>query len=192
MATFEAAIPVLMEHEGGIANVSDGEGITAFGWTLRTCRALGIQQPKTKEEAEALFHTHFWLPVYEKIASQAVATKIFDDAVNQGPMTAHKLLQVSLHSIGAVVKIDGIFGPATLTAVNAVPEELLLPWMRLHQYISYDLYIHANQDEREKYRGGLSRRAAWPDPDKAIAPTLLNCTYRPEPIGGNSGKITNT
>ncbi len=26
MATFEAAIPVLMEHEGGVSDIGDGEG----------------------------------------------------------------------------------------------------------------------------------------------------------------------
>lgn len=192
MAAFEAAIPVVMEHEGGIANVGDDEGITAFGWTLATCRALGVAQPTNPMEAEELYRTHFWLPRYSQIQSQSVATKLFDDAVNQGPGTAHKMLQQALCSIGSIVVIDGRFGPATLAAVNAVPEAMLLPWMRLHQYISYVAYIEADPTAREKFRAGLARRAAWPDEDKAIAPTLLNCTYWPEPIGGNSGKITNT
>jgi len=192
MATFAAAIPVLMEHEGGVGNVGDGEGITAFGWTLATCRKLGIAQPATIAEAEEMYQLYFWLPIYDKIVSQSVATKVFDDAVNQGPGVAHKMLQQALCSIGAIVVVDGKFGPATLSAVNMVPEAMLLPWMRLHQYIGYDLYINADPAEREKFRPGLAARAAWPDPEKAIAPTLLNCTYRPEPIGGNSGKITNT
>lgn len=192
MADFEAAIPVLMDHEGGIGDVGDGEGITAFGWTLATCRKLGIAQPATKEEAEELFRTYFWLPIYDKINSQSVATKVFDDAVNQGPGTAHKMLQQALCSIGAIVVVDGKFGPATLSAVNMVPEAMLLPWMRLHQYISYDLYIKADLAAREKFRAGLAARAAWPDPDGSIAIGLLKCTYRPEPIGGNSGKITNS
>jgi lysozyme family protein len=172
--------------------VGDGEGLTAFGWTLKTCRAFGVKQPTNREEAEALYHLLFWLPLYDKIESQSVATKVFDDAVNQGPAAAHRMLQQALCLIGSIVVVDGKFGPATLAAANAVPEEMLLPWMRLHQYISYDLYVNADHVTRERLRGGLAKRAAWPDPDGSIAAALLNCTYRPEPIGGNSGKITHT
>lgn len=179
MATFQAAIPVLMGHEGGVADVGDGEGITAFGWTLATCRKLGVKPPTTQAEAEALFETYFWSPFYGKLNSQIIATKVFDDAVNQGPGVSVKTLQQALCAVGSIVTVDGTIGSATVAAANAVPDNLLLPWFRLHQYITYDLYINANPAQREKFRDGLAKRAAWPDPDGSIAASLLNCTYRP-------------
>lgn len=192
MAAFEAAIPVLMEHEGGIADIGDGEGITAFGWTLATCRALGVQQPKTPMEAEDLYREHFWMPVYDKIASQNVATKVFDDAVNQGHGAAHKMLQRALCEVGCTVIVDGVIGPATLTAVNAVPEAMLLPYMRRLQYRTYDAWVKRMPSKRERLRGGLANRAAWPDPGKSIKVALLDGTYQPQPPGGNNAPTTST
>jgi lysozyme family protein len=182
MATFEAAIPVVLEHEGGIADIGDGEGVTAFGWTQATCKALGIEQPKTKEEATELYRQHFWMPIYDRIASQNVATKVFDDAVNQGHGAAHRMLQRALCATGSIVVVDGIFGPATLAATNMVPEEMLLPWMRKFQYSSYCNYIDAKPKERTKLERGLARRAAWPDENGVFAMQLLNGMY-PLPTG---------
>jgi lysozyme family protein len=177
MASFYVAVSTLLDHEGGIANIGDGEGVTAFGWTEATAKAFGVEMPKTAAEASTLYEEHFWLPIYEQIASQSVATKVFDDAVNQGHPTAHKMLQKALCAIGSIVEVDGAFGPATLAATNMTPEALLLPWMRHYQYASYCRWVDAKPEQREKFRLGLARRAAWPDQNDEIAEQLLSGKY---------------
>jgi hypothetical protein len=74
--------------------------------------------------------------------------------------------------------VDGFFGPVTLATANAAPTTLVLGWMRLVQYQSYDRWIKANP-VREAQRKGLARRAAWPDQDYSIADQLLAGTYQP-------------
>lgn len=177
MADFETAIAVVLEHEGGVGNLrGDPGGETCFGWSSAECERWGIPLPRTPQEATTLYELHFWNPLYEQILSQTVATKIMDDCVNQGPEAGTHNLQAALCAAGSIVERDGIFGPATLTATNLVPEKLLLPWMRLIQYQSYEKWI-GSDPEREKLRKGMANRAAWPDPDGRIAPALMAGTY---------------
>ena len=177
MADFEKAVEVVLEHEGGIGNLrGDPGGRTCFGWSATECERLGIAQPQTTEEARALYGQYFWHLLYNQITSQNVATKIMDSCVNQGEPAAINHLQQALRSAGSIVTIDGAFGPASLTAINLTPENLLLPQMRMIQYASYDRWI-AKDPDREAMRKDLARRAAWPDPDGSIAQALLAGTY---------------
>ena len=179
MADFNTAVEVVLQHEGGVGTLAgDPGGKTCFGWSEPTCTALGIEQPETLAAATVLYHEHFWNPLYEKITSQNVATKLLDDCVNQGTRTGVRNLQRALTAAGSIVNIDGSFGPATLTAVNLVPESLLLPWMRLIQYQTYETWIGTNPD-RLKLKHGMANRAAWPDADGTIAAALMNGTYNP-------------
>lgn len=178
MADFETAVEVVLEHEGGIGNLhGDPGGLTCFGWSATLCQSLGIAQPRTVDEARPLYGKYFWPALYNRIGSQNVATKIMDSCVNEGEPTAIKHLQRALCSAGSIVATDGAFGTATLTAINLTPESLLLPWMRLIQYESYDKWIKQDP-EREALRKGLARRAAWPDPDGTITTALLTGTYQ--------------
>ena len=174
MATFDEAIPVVMEHEGVYSNLrGDPGGETMFGWSSAECARLGIPQPHTAAEAIVLYRRYFWNLLYEGIESQTVATKLFDDGVNQGTGEAVTNLQEALCRVGSIVRVDGEFGPNTLRAVNLVTESMLLPWMRIKQFLSYERWIQADST-REYLRKGLASRAAWPDPDGSIAKMWLD------------------
>jgi lysozyme family protein len=179
VADFYVAIKVVLGHEGGIGTLDgDPGGKTYFGWSKAACDLWGIAQPKTAKEATALYLKYFWNPLYGQIANQDLGTKILDDCVNQGTQTGIEHLQTALVHANYPVKVDGLFGPATLAAANAAPTTLVLGWMRLVQYQSYDRWIKANP-VREAQRKGLARRAAWPDQDYSIADQLLAGTYQP-------------
>ncbi len=98
-------------------------------------------------------------------------------------------LQKALCSVGSIVVVDGSIGPMTIAASNVVDESMLLPWMRLMQYKTYDTYIRTDPEVREKFRNGLAKRAAWPDPDGSITKSLLNSTYTPISSGTIPGGI---
>jgi lysozyme family protein len=179
MADFNVAIKVVLGHEGGVGTLKgDPGGKTKFGWSAATCKLLKIAQPKTVEEATALYLKYFWNPLYSQIANQDVATKLLDDDVNQGTETGIEHLQAALIHVGHTVEVDGLFGPATLAAVNQAISTLVLEWMRLIQYQSYDQWIKADP-VREAQRKGLARRAAWPDQNDVIAKQLMAGTYQP-------------
>ena len=80
MAEFEPAVEVVLEHEGGVGKLDgDTGGLTAFGWSAPMCQKLGVASPKTADAAKALYLKYFWKPLYDKILSQNVATKVLDD-----------------------------------------------------------------------------------------------------------------
>lgn len=181
MADFSLAIPVVMQHEGKAGTLrGDSGGYTRYGWSTTECEQLGISLPSTAAEAETLYRKYFWNSLYNQIASQNVGTKILDDCVNQGTPTGIGNLQKSLVKTGASLVVDKNFGPATLAAVNAVAEDVLLFQMRLQQYATYDAWIKQNP-VRANYRSNLASRAAWPDSSGIIAKALIAGTYTAEP-----------
>jgi len=73
------------------------------------------------EFAEKLFERDYWAPLkLDSVASQDVANKLYDIAVNQGAGTAARMLQSALG-----VKVDGKIGPFTLGAANSIESGVL-------------------------------------------------------------------
>lgn len=132
MATFYAAIPVVLAHEGHISNDKDDPGgLTKYGVSLRYLQQRGLDVDGDgdidEQDVHALtlefikndiYHKDFWHPLYDKIASQDIATNIFDFAVNAGPEQSHRNMQRALNELGFKVGVDGRFGPITLAAIN--------------------------------------------------------------------------
>ena len=94
----------------------------------------------TQEEAESFYRIQWWNQYgYERALEQAVATKIFDTAVNIGPRPAHRIAQ---EAAGAVA--DGILGADSIWRLNAQQGSPLL--------------IHALQDKQMAYYNALVAR----------------------------------
>jgi lysozyme family protein len=111
VADFYVAIKVVLGHEGGIGTLDgDPGGKTYYGWSKAACDLWGIAQPKTVEEATALYLKYFWNPLYGQIANQDLGTKILDDCVNQGTQTGIKHLQTALVHANHPVKWTAFLG----------------------------------------------------------------------------------
>lgn len=79
--------------------------------------------PALHDEVENFYRSAFWEPIRgDKIKSDAVATELFECAVNQGVVTATKHLQRALVSLGYDVQVDGSLGPSSLAALNEATE----------------------------------------------------------------------
>ena len=126
-------IPGLLQREGGSRYTNDPAdpgGATKFGVSLRFLqsdyKALGDFdhdgdvdaydiQAMTQQDAYDIFYQKFYLPLrIEEIQNPLLALHVFDHGVNAGKSRAVKMLQRILK-----LKDDGIFGPATLRAVNS-------------------------------------------------------------------------
>jgi lysozyme family protein len=147
MANFEQAIPVILGHEGGyVNNPRDPGGATNFGVSLVWLKAQGqvlgdfnhdgdvnAEDIKTMSQADAcqIYKTRWWDRYnYGTINDQKIATKVFDFAVNMGPVQAHKILQRALIQCDQQVTLDGQLGPGTLGAVNRTDARHLLDALR--------------------------------------------------------------
>lgn len=146
MAQFEPAIEITLRHEGGYYhNPKTGEHAN-FGITIWLLRNLKILPPAprvqaanqyeidfvkslTVDEAKDIYRLEFWYKLFlDHIENQTVANHVFDLAVNTGLGEAIKLLQQALNQTprGIILKVDGVIGVKTITAVNATDPVKLL------------------------------------------------------------------
>lgn len=178
MITFEAAIPIVLEHEKGLAdNPKDPGGITNWGISLRWLKGLkdedgdgfldgdwnkdGITDWKdianmSLEQATILYEKYWWNPVYLKFPFQELATKCFDLSVNMGEIPAHRLLQRAMRSVGKRVSDDGKIGPITLNSLSLVSRDII-PAYRSEAAGYYRLICAKNQDMKWALNGWLNR-----------------------------------
>lgn len=155
MASFDQAIGTVLAHEGGYTfNPADPGGETNFGISKHAYPNLDIKD-LTEDQAKEIYRRDYWR--YDGIQNQDVATKVFDLAVNLGPPTAHRLLQMALHTLGQDVTVDGVFGPQTLSATNRVDPARLLQELRAQAAVRYADIVLGNRAERTFLLGWMRR-----------------------------------
>lgn len=151
MADFSEAVKITLQHEGGyVDNPADPGGATNMGieqkeWNRGDIRDL------TVEDAIEFYAERYWPPLYNQIASQPVANKLFDCGVFLGKGTAVRRLQMAV----GLPKCDGLFGPQTLQAVNADSNALVKFKEQLVIYVQS--LINRNQSLQEFVQGWLNR-----------------------------------
>ena len=156
---FLRAVEVVLEHEGGyVHDPRDPGGETKWGISHRSYPDLDIAN-LTREDAAAIYYRDWWQRYgYGRLRDDAVATKVFDMAVNMGPATAHRLLQEALVFLGYPVAVDGILGPQTTGAANEADSKRLLQvlkWLAAHHYYR----IAAQRPQSRAFLWGWLRRA---------------------------------
>ncbi|TDX30771.1 putative peptidoglycan binding protein [Modicisalibacter xianhensis] len=119
MPDFNTAMDRVLGHEGGyVDHPDDPGGRTNWGITQRTALAngyLGDVRHLTRDQAKEIYRTAFWQRVKADQYDFALAFNLFDAAVNHGIGNAIRMLQ---RAVG--VADDGIVGPVTLGAINAM------------------------------------------------------------------------
>lgn len=177
MSEFGPALALVLEHEGSAFthDPRDPGGATRYGVTLATLRELRPDARAedvaglTREDAADIYRVHWWDALgLARLRDQQVASKVLDATVNMGKAAGVRLLQVAANccldpaDTNAVrLLVDGLLGPKTVAAVNAItPREILLElgFAMLDRYHRI-LELHP---EMEIYRHGWAKRAAWP------------------------------
>jgi len=139
MASFDKAIPVILQHEGGwVNNPNDPGGATNYGISLRFLAEhpedgdfdgdgdVDAEDIKgmSVDDAKKIYNKYWWVKYgYGKLNDQTIATKVFDFSVNMGASRAHKLLQQALNkAFGLKLTVDGILGPASFSVLNSIAD----------------------------------------------------------------------
>ena len=111
----ESAIAMIMDDEGGVADVGDGKGVTRYGQTREWLAAYDLPTPATPADAAVNYETVLTstgiADVIERDLASGHALATF--AVHAGERAAIEALQKEL---GVVV--DGSIGPKTLAAFD--------------------------------------------------------------------------
>ena len=158
MASFEPAVETVLAHEGGyVSRADDPGGETNFGISKRRYPDLDIQA-LTRAQAVELYRRDYWNAEWVKL-NQALATKLLDASVHAGPESAVRALQQAINDEGfGPLKVDGLFGPATLMAARLCPAEKLLRGYRARTAWHYVAIVKA-YPAREVFLLGWLRRA---------------------------------
>ena len=118
--TFDLAMRLLLRHEGGFVFLaSDPGGMTNLGvtkgmWEKYVDREVDEKEMRelTPAKVTPFYKTRYWDAIHGDDLPAGVDYCVFDTCVNSGPGRATKILQDALG-----VTIDGVLGPATLSAV---------------------------------------------------------------------------
>ena len=121
---FDTAFEKLLGHEGGFSDhAADPGGKTRYGITEAVAREVGYRGDMRElplDLAKRIYMERYWRPVRADELPAGVRYAVFDAAVNSGPGQAVKWLQRA-----AGVLDDGVLGPKTLAAVNALNADSL-------------------------------------------------------------------
>lgn len=182
MSNFDQAFDIVLGLEGGfVDHGADPGGPTNMGISLRYLLRRGdldgdgvldgdldgdgdvdIDDIKAVEaaDAKALYNSGFWTPnrLYQ-VPNQAIATKVFDMAVNMGSKQAWRITQRACNRFEEIqLEVDGIVGPKTLDAVNNLASPELLDVLREQQLAFYERLVN-NKPDLAVFMTGWTNRA---------------------------------
>lgn len=107
---------------------------------------------------QGFYQAAFWLNLgLACIASQDIASRVFDQSVNGGPFSAIQMLQQCCTEDGETVAEDGRMGTITCTAVNSVDGEKLLAQYRDAREAHYRGIAEHNPADMPYLDGWLAR-----------------------------------
>lgn len=125
--SLQQALTFILPAEGGyVDDKNDPGGATNHGITQATysryLNSKGLADRSVKDiedfEVQNIYEEMFWIPSHSGELSTKLGIVNMDTAVNTGCQRAIKLLQDALG-----VQSDGIFGVATRTALDDIPDE---------------------------------------------------------------------
>ena len=151
----DQAFTKLLGHEGGYSNnPMDPGGATMWGVTERVARAAGYvgdmcNMPQSFA-TQKVYLPSYWAPVKADQLPDSLRFDVFDGAVNSGVSQSVKWLQ---QSVGT--NPDGVIGPLTIAAANAINPALVLA-----KYNGYRLMFMTNLSVWPTFSKGWARRIA--------------------------------
>lgn len=166
MAKLSLLAPWILSWEGGFVNDPvDRGGATHMGVTIATWRRVGYDKNgdgridvtdlrllNREDVTERVLRPHYWDRWQaDRITDQSVANLVVDWVWASGRHGITRVQQL----LG--VKVDGVVGEKTLTAVNALPGKLLFRqiWQARKAFIES---IVKNNPSQERFRKGWLRR----------------------------------
>ena len=155
--TFDAAFDRTVDVEGGLSLDPNDPGNytpagelkgTKYGISAHSYPDVDIAN-LTISQAKAIYQRDFWAKANCDNLPVSAAAQVFDIAVNSGVEEAIKVLQIA-----AAVSADGIFGPETMAAIDAMPiAPLLMHLMAARIRYWADLALWENEGRGWARRG---------------------------------------
>lgn len=157
---FDVALAAVLRDEGGLVDdPADPGGLTNFGISQRSYPSVDIRA-LTPQTAGDIYRRDWWEKYGFGRLPAVLAIKMLDISVNVGPHHAIAFLQSALGDVGKCpVEIDGVLGPQTRVAAQAINADCVLAAYR-DEAASYYRAIAASHPSEAKFLRGWLRRAA--------------------------------
>lgn len=160
MTSFDDAFDALLGNEGGYSNnPNDPGGETMWGITARVARAYGYtgaMKDLPRDTAKAIAKKLYWDPLRLDELDPRVAFQIFDANYNGG----HPVIWMQ----GAAgIAVDGLIGPKTIAAVQAVdPLRFMMRWngLRIRYFTSLKTWLEFGKGWASRIANNLFKGAA--------------------------------
>lgn len=177
MSSFDISIKTILLHEGGwVDHPNDPGGETNFGISTLIVQREGITNAELGlpdgrlpgwmkamkvDAAVAIYKKLFWDRYkYGSIVDQTAATKVFDCAVNCGPGRAGAMAQRAANALGATLATDGVMGPKSFAAINALDGKAFVKAFADQMRAYYQAIIVKNP-KLQVFSKNWMRRASW-------------------------------
>jgi len=170
MADFLLAVPGVLIHEGGYANVAGDAGGETYagitrknfpnwqGWAIVDANKPLKWNAIIKDSAmlplvQSFYKANFWDKAnLDQFTSQRVASFTFDWYVNSGG-TAIKKLQTAANALPA----DGVAGPNTVAIVNGCVENDLMNKLKASRIAFYQAIVAKDPSQGKFLNGWITR-----------------------------------
>lgn len=158
---WQAALTRVLLDEGGVADVGDGKGKTAFGQTPEWLFHHNLKEPTTHAEARQNYLTvlrHYGvvrLPVTSIGLAYAIATVMVHTGENRGIRFLQEAINEAHYQ---KIQVDGIIGPQTIEGLRVSDESRLATYI-VASYVEFLADVVAANPARQKFLRGWMRRA---------------------------------
>jgi len=172
MASFENALTKTLRNEGGYVNDPDDPGGETYkgvarnlhssweGWSIvdsskrQTGFPANLEHNEDLQDKVKLFYkTKFWDRILgDQITDEHVGFAIFDFGVNAGISTSAALAQQVVD-----VNSDGVVGPTTINAINAMNPEHFIASFTIAKIVRYVAIVNKRPTSRKFFFGWISR-----------------------------------
>ena len=130
--SFEAAVRVILDHEGGYVNDKrDNGGETKYGISKRSYPDLDIKN-LSKKQASDIYRKEYWNKIRGDYLPFSVALVLFDMSVNMGVKRSVKFLQRIVGS-----RADGILGDKTLESTLHISPQYIVERLTKERIMYY-------------------------------------------------------
>ncbi len=148
-------VEAILQAEGGVADVGDGQGVTRWGLTVDFLTSWGFETPKSREDAAQCYRTWMAITRLDELTgiNEPLAGLVIDSAVNEGLSYAVRTLQAA---VGAGQ--DGVIGGQTLSAITHADSKRVsyrILGARLKHYVQL---AQGDPNRNLKYLGGWTAR----------------------------------
>jgi lysozyme family protein len=163
MALADEAVALVLAHEGGLhEDPGDPGGLTNWGFALNENPDLTPQalRAMTRSEAAARYRTLWWDRYPWGRLPPAIALKLFDLAVPDGPENAIRALQRACRAAGRGLSADGVLGDETIAVAGALAEPVLIAALKSELAGHFRMIVAAEPAKARFLAGWLARAYA--------------------------------